>query len=203
MHQNALGKPEPTRNKFAFWQWLWRPSKRWYLLCLPVGAAVAFVVGILFMGGFNTAMGSFETLGFCTSCHEMSTPYQEYTQSVHYKNAAGIRAVCADCHVPQGFWPRLWRHAQASTEVWDHMLGTISSPEKYEAHRLELAQAVWTELKSNNSAECRRCHSYSAMALELQGHSAAKKHDPEYLARTGMTCIDCHKGVAHKLPDNL
>jgi nitrate/TMAO reductase-like tetraheme cytochrome c subunit len=38
------------------------------------------------------------------------------------------------------------------------------------------------------------------MALERQGRQASKKHSPEWRAKTGETCIDCHKGIAHKLP---
>ena len=192
---------DPAPNKSGgFWQWLWRPPRRWFLLGIPAGGAVAFVAGILFLGGMHTALGAFETVGFCTSCHEMDTAYQEYTQSVHYKNAVGIRAICADCHVPKAFFPRVFRHMKASLEVWGHIRGEISTPAKFEAERQQLAQAVWDDLKADNSAECRSCHSYSAMALELQGHSAAKKHTEEYIAQSGMTCIDCHQGVAHKLP---
>lgn len=36
--------------------------------------------------------------------------------------------------------------------------------------------------------------------LEKQDKSARRKHSPEYLARKGETCIDCHKGIAHSLP---
>lgn len=195
------GSPGQKAGKIAcIWQWLWRPSKRWYLLFLPMGAVAAFVVGMGFLGGSAVVLGKFETLGFCTSCHEMDTAYQEYTQSPHYKNEFGVRAVCADCHVPPNTLPRLWRHMRASTEVWGHMTGVIDTPGKFEARRLEMAQSVWADLKADDSAECRHCHSYSAMALELQGHSAAKKHSEAYLAKSGMTCIDCHQGIAHKLP---
>jgi cytochrome c-type protein NapC len=37
------------------------------------------------------------------------------------------------------------------------------------------------------------------MDMEEQGRSARKKHT-KALAE-GKTCIDCHKGVAHELPD--
>ena len=170
---------------------------------IPIGGFLAFGVGIGVSGGFAEGVHYASSLKFCAqACHEMQTPYQEYTQSVHFKNVPGIRAVCADCHVPPQFFPGLLRHMKASVEVVQHIRGELDTPAKYEKHRAELAQTVWKELKANNSAECRSCHSFSAMALDQQDHSAAKKHSPEYLASTGETCIDCHKGVAHTLPTN-
>jgi nitrate/TMAO reductase-like tetraheme cytochrome c subunit len=38
------------------------------------------------------------------------------------------------------------------------------------------------------------------MDLEKQDKSAQKKHTADYVRETGKTCIDCHKGIAHKLP---
>jgi nitrate/TMAO reductase-like tetraheme cytochrome c subunit len=56
-------------------------------------------------------------------------------------------------------------------------------------------------MKANNSRECRNCHSLEAMALSLQDKSARKKHTEEHMREKGETCIDCHKGIAHKLPE--
>jgi nitrate/TMAO reductase-like tetraheme cytochrome c subunit len=78
------------------------------------------------------------------------------------------------------------------------MRGELNSPAKYEAHRLLLAQKIWAELKANDSAECRSCHTPSTMAFAKQPAMAADAHSS--LAKSGMTCIDCHKGVAHTLP---
>jgi nitrate/TMAO reductase-like tetraheme cytochrome c subunit len=128
----------------------------------------------------------------------METPYTEYTHSVHFSNAVGIRATCSNCHVPPAFLPGLWRHMKASLEVWGHLNGELDTPAKYEAHRLENAQTVWTELKGNDSAECRSCHSPAAMALDKQPAMAARAH--QALPGSGKTCIDCHKGPAHTLP---
>jgi cytochrome c-type protein NapC len=86
----------------------------------------------------------------------------------------------------------------ASIEVWGHLRGELDTPAKFEAHRTELAQKIWTELKANDSAECRSCHSPAAMAFAKQPAMAAAAHSS--LASSGMTCIDCHKGVAHTLP---
>jgi cytochrome c-type protein NapC len=64
-----------------------------------------------------------------------------------------------------------------------------------------MAKRVWDEMKSNNSRECHNCHNAADMNLEKQSRRAQRKHNPEYLAKTGKTCIDCHKGIAHELPE--
>jgi cytochrome c-type protein NapC len=168
-------------------------------LGIPAGGIVAFVVGAAVMGGFFGGLKYAETESFCTSCHEMSTPAQELTQSVHYSNEFGLRAGCANCHVPPTFVAGLVRHIEAYKEVWGHVTGELSTPAKYEDHRLQQAQKVWAELKANDSAECRSCHTPAAMALAKQPTAAASAHAT--LATGGMTCIDCHKGVAHTLPE--
>ena len=178
--------------------WLWRRPQRWFLLGIPAGGLLAFLIGIGFSGSFVTALKYAETDKFCTSCHEMSTPFQEYTHSVHYSNVYGIQASCGNCHVPPAFLPGLVRHIQAYAEVWGHLQGELNTPAKYEAHRLQLAQKIWAELKANDSAECRSCHTPAAMAFAQQPPEAASAH--QSLATSGMTCIDCHRGVAHTVP---
>ena len=189
---------QPSGPGGGFAAWLWRRPQRWFLLGIPFGGFVAFVAGIAFTGGFFASLTATSTEAFCISCHEMHTPYTEYTHSVHFSNAIGIRATCSNCHLPPTFWAGLWRNVQSADEGWGHLTGVIDTPAKYEAHRLELAQKVWKELKGNNSAECRSCHDPAAMALEKQPAAAASAHKD--LATSGMTCIDCHKGVAHTLP---
>jgi cytochrome c-type protein NapC len=192
-----VNSPPPVHRGFS--AWLWRRPQRWFLLGIPAGGLIAFLIGIGFTGSFIAGLKLTETNAFCTSCHEMNMPFQEYTQSVHYSNELGIRATCGDCHVPPAFFPGLIRHIEASTEVWGHLTGKLATPAKYETHRLALAQKIWTELKASDSAECRSCHTQSAMAFAKQPSRAADAHTS--MAKSGMTCIDCHRGVAHTLPE--
>ena len=68
-------------NRTGLWAALRRPSAKYSLMTLLVGG---FIAGILFWGGFNTAMEATNTLEFCTGCHEMrDTVYQEYKKTVH------------------------------------------------------------------------------------------------------------------------
>jgi cytochrome c-type protein NapC len=167
---------------------------------VPLAAAVLlFVAGIIFWGGFNTAMEATNTLAFCISCHEMeNTVFQEYRHSVHYSNASGVQAICPDCHVPKEWTAKFIRKIKASRELYYWLLGTIDTREKFEHKRLELASRVWETMQGNDSRECRNCHLFSVMDLENQARFAARIHADAMQA--GQTCIDCHKGIAHHLP---
>jgi nitrate/TMAO reductase-like tetraheme cytochrome c subunit len=181
------------------WRWFWQPTLRfaWGTIFIVGGLA-----GIIFWGGFNTAMEYTNTLSFCTSCHEMSSaPYEEYKKTVHFKNASGVRAICSDCHVPKDWTAKLIRKIQATGELYHKAIGSISTPEKFEAKRLVLAQRVWASMKANDSRECRNCHSYDTMAFHKQTRRAAEKM--QVALKEGKTCIECHKGIAHKLPEGL
>ena len=178
------------------WIVLWRPNSRFSLGVLVIFGAIC---GMLLWGGFNWAMEATNSLAFCTSCHEMrDTVYQEYQQTIHYKNRFGVRAICSDCHVPHQWIFKVQRKIQASNELLHKVLGTIGTPEKFEQHRLELAQHVWATMKATDSRECRNCHSESAMDIHNQSEAAQKVMTPGLKA--GLTCIDCHQGIAHHMP---
>jgi cytochrome c-type protein NapC len=179
-----------------FWQFLKRPSAKYSLLTLAGGG---FVAGIIFWGGFNTGLEMTNTLEFCTTCHEMrDTVYKEYKETIHYSNRTGVRAICSDCHVPKDWTHKMIRKAKASFEVWGKITGSIDTPEKFEAKRMELAGHEWARMKESNSRECRNCHNFDAMSAELQKQTPYKKHMKA--KEEGKTCIDCHKGIAHQLP---
>jgi cytochrome c-type protein NapC len=158
-----------------------------------------FVAGIVFWGGFNTAMEWTNREAFCISCHEMeANVFQEYRNTIHYSNRTGVRATCPDCHVPKAWGPKIWRKIQASNEVFHHLLGSIDTPEKFNAKRVQLAQHEWDRMKSTDSRECRNCHNFDYMDYGEQGRRASATHQKGF--QEDKTCIDCHKGVAHTLP---
>jgi cytochrome c-type protein NapC len=177
------------------WQRLRRPSQ----IALGTLLGVGFISGILFWGGFNTAMEATNTEAFCLSCHEMrENVYKEYQNTIHYSNRSGVRAVCSDCHVPQEWHHKMVRKIQASNEVLHKILGTINTPEKFEEHRLRMAQNVWRSMKATDSRECRNCHEFDSMDYTRQQMRAVSQHIQGF--DEGKTCIDCHKGIAHSLP---
>ena len=182
---------------FRLWQILKKPSVTYSLGAL---LAVGFVSGIIFWGGFNTAMEMTNNEEFCISCHEMKdNVYQEYKQTIHYSNRTGVRATCPDCHVPKEWQHKVVRKIQASNELLHKALGTIDTREKFEAKRLKLANNVWRVMEKTDSRECRNCHNFEFMDFAEQGRRAIKQHSTAL--DEGKTCIDCHKGIAHELPD--
>lgn len=181
-----------------YWRTLRSPSVHY---SLGVLTAAGFVAGIVFWGGFNTALEATNTEQFCTGCHEMqANVFQELKPTIHYSNRSGVRATCPDCHVPHDWTDKMGRKMQASKEVWGHLFGTIDTREKFEAHRLKLAIHEWDRLKANDSLECRNCHDYDSMDLTRQSPRASVIHS-RWLGSKEKTCIDCHKGIAHQLPD--
>jgi cytochrome c-type protein NapC len=179
-----------------WWSIASRPSVHYSLGFLTVGG---FIAGIVFWGGFNTAMEFTNTEPFCVGCHEHQVVFQELKATIHYTNRSGVRAICSDCHVPHDWTDKLARKMQASKDVWGKIFGTINTREKFEAKRLELAQHEWARLKANDSLECRNCHNFASMDFTRQSQRAANQHSTA-LARKEKTCIDCHKGIAHRLP---
>lgn len=166
-----------------------------------MGATVAastvfFIAGIIFWGGFNTAMEATNTLEFCISCHEMKeNVYEEYKPTIHYSNRTGVRAGCPDCHVPDPWVHKVVRKVQATNELYHKALGTVDTPEKFDEHRLEMAKRVWKTMKETDSRECRNCHNFESMAPQFQQSRARNQHLNAF--KNGQTCIDCHKGIAH------
>ena len=188
---------DPNSNDKPTWR-EWRYWRKMTLLGVPLSlGAVFFGGGIIFWGGFNTAMEATNTMDFCISCHEMrENVYKEYRNTIHYQNRTGVKATCSDCHVPDPWLQKMARKIQASNEVFHHVLGSISTPEKFNDKRLTLARHVWDSMKASDSRECRNCHTLESMNPEFQRPRARKQHLAAMEA--GNTCIDCHKGIAHK-----
>ncbi|HIH0878051.1 TPA: NapC/NirT family cytochrome c [Vibrio cholerae] len=178
----------------AFWLRLSSPSKAAVGVVLLMG----FVGGLLFWGGFNTGMEATNSEEFCSGCH--APIVAEIQETIHYSNRSGVRAICSDCHVPHEWTDKIVRKVQASKELVAHFIGTIDTPEKFQARRAHLAEREWARLKKNDSLECRNCHQFNYMDFSEQSSRAAKQHSTA-LASGEKTCVDCHKGIAHNLPD--
>ncbi len=177
-----------------FWRKLSTPSKAAAGVLLGLG----FVGGIVFWGAFNTGMEATNTEAFCSSCH--APIVTEIRETIHYANRSGVRAICSDCHVPHEWTAKIVRKVQASKELVAYALGTIGTVEKFQARRRHLAEREWKRMKSNNSQECRNCHDFDYMDFSEQGRRSVAQHSTA-LASGEKTCIDCHKGIAHRLPD--
>lgn len=180
------------------WRALWSPAGSILLGTLLIGG---FVAGVAFWGGFHWVLELTNTEKFCVSCHEMKdNVFTEYRSTVHFSNRSGVRASCPDCHVPKEWGHKIVRKIRASNELYHHFLGTVDTKEKFDAKRLTLASNEWRRMKSTDSRECRNCHKFDYMDYAAQEPRASTIHQ-EALTK-GDTCIDCHRGIAHKLPPN-
>ncbi len=162
---------------------------------------IGMILGVVLWGGFNWTLELTNTEEFCISCHEMrDTPYEELQDTIHFTNRTGVRATCPDCHVPKEWVYKVIRKIKASNELYHHfVVKDVDTPEKFEAKRLELAQHVWKAMKDTDSRECRNCHDFDSMDFDRQEARAAERH--QEAIDNNYTCIDCHKGIAHHLPE--
>jgi cytochrome c-type protein NapC len=187
-------KPEGRLKRFG--TFFRQPSSRYSVGFITV---TSVIFGILLWGGFNWSLEVTNTEEFCVSCHEMEAyVYQEYQDTIHYNNRTGVRATCPDCHVPKEWAYKMVRKIRASNELWHKALGSINTPEKFEAKRLVMAQHVWKSMEQTDSRECRNCHDFNSMDYFEQGRRGVEAHITGF--DEGETCIDCHKGIAHSLP---
>lgn len=157
-------------------------------------------MGVIFWGGFNTALEATNTEAFCISCHSMeSKPYQELQKTVHWSNHSGVRATCPDCHVPHSWGRKIARKMEASSDVWGWIFQTVNTDEKFEDKRLEMASREWARFDRDDSLACKNCHNYDSMKWEVMSKLAQKQM--KRAAENDQSCIDCHKGIAHTLPE--
>lgn len=180
----------------GFWGW---PRSKW-LLGIPLGGFVAFIAGAAAMLGTNAAIEATGTDAFCaTACHSHEQfIYPEWKESVHYSNPSGVRAGCADCHIPREYPDKLIVKTVAGIHdsYQEFFRGSISTREKFEAKREEMAERVWATMRANDSRACRHCHHVESFS----GQTPRAERMHRRMEGGAMTCIDCHEGVAHVAP---
>lgn len=157
-----------------------------------------FFGGIIAWAAFDGFVAVTNTQDFCAnSCHSMRAYIEpEWANSVHYENRTGVRATCADCHVPKAWGPKMVAKVLAVKDLYHEIVGTMNTREEFEERRLLMAKRVWDKMRETDSRECRNCHDVAHMAFDQQ---LSFQHNP--VQEMGRTCIDCHKGIAHDLPE--
>ena len=174
-----------------------RPSTR---IGLGVLVAGGFVAGIISWQAVTTGMNTTNEEWFCLNCHTMrDNVLPELQKTVHWSNRTGVRARCPDCHVPHEFTSKWGRKMQASNDLLKHLTGSIDNREKFLENRLMLAQREWKRFAANSSKECRNCHDYKDMNFDKMRPTSQVMM--RQAAERNQSCLDCHKGIAHHLPD--
>lgn len=184
--------PRPTRFRWLF---------SWRNLVLVLAGWVIAITGLLVTNRAITFAGTDEFCG--TACHTMKPAYESYQRSVHFTNAAGVRASCSDCHIPyesarnNGAWQWLqlvaFKAQVGLSDAVSEVRGTISTPEKWEAERPRLGKQVHAFVQRTNSLTCRGCHDLSAFS---KGTMQTDVHDNTMTA-TNVDCVSCHSGMGH------
>ncbi|MGB5261369.1 MAG: NapC/NirT family cytochrome c [Gammaproteobacteria bacterium] len=200
-----MSKQTDPNDKPTLWSRIWqRPASRW-LLGIPLGAYIMFTLGAAAVVGSEVAIYASGTEKFCTSaCHSMAAfTAPEWRDSPHNNSASGVRATCSDCHIPHIYPLKLWVKTKAGIkDAYHELKGTISTREKYEAHRARMAEEVWSYMIATDSRECRHCHSEDHFNLAKQSDKALRAH-LETEGGGKKTCIECHQGIAHRTPDEF
>ncbi|MCK4950366.1 MAG: NapC/NirT family cytochrome c [Gammaproteobacteria bacterium] len=185
-----------------------RDRKQWaelyrYFVLHPYTAILSFAMaGLIFWGGFNWCMTLTNSESFCISCHEMrENVYKEYKDTIHYSNRTGVRATCPDCHVPKEWVHMVRRKIGATNELFHKIIGSINTPEKFRAKRLQLSEYVWQNMEETDSRECRNCHNFNYMTLASQKKSSQRAH--KRATENNLTCINCHMGIAHHIAEEF
>lgn len=195
-----MNEPRPTAPPSRWARLFALPKSRW-LLGLPLGALLFFVLGLAVYGGAGGFVEATSTEQFCAyACHEMAAfVVPSWKQSSHYKNPQGVHAGCPDCHVPAPEIPKLeLKFKEGLKDGWGHLTGIVSTQAKFDAHKIEMVRDIWAYMKATDSRECRHCHSVDRWDLSAQSRSAQRQH--EKMKTSGETCIDCHQGVVHQVP---
>jgi nitrate/TMAO reductase-like tetraheme cytochrome c subunit len=181
----------------GFWKRLTSPSTRWSVLALVIVGLLIGAGGVIATQVMVAATGTNEFCG--GACHSMQWVAQEYKQSGHYANRTGVSAGCHDCHIPHRYPALLFYKAKAGIkDAIGEMRGVISTQEKFEKERLRMAKHVWAEYKESNSENCRHCHVFNKDIVAKQKDFVRPMHE-QFLAGA-MTCVDCHKRIAHTAP---
>lgn len=193
-----------NESKQGWWARLWsRPNSKW-LLGIPLGGFAAVAVGAAGLGTMNYALQKSSETEFCYACHSHEQFIKpEYEASSHFNNQAGVQAECKDCHLPdmeKEWFAYVTKKIIVSKDIVPELMGKISTREKYEDFRPHGAEKVWRTYKENDSKYCRNCHSIENMDLEAQDRFASRRHSTA--EERGQTCIDCHYGIVHELPEN-
>jgi nitrate/TMAO reductase-like tetraheme cytochrome c subunit len=170
--------------------------------------ALGVVVGVAIAGTTAWMVNATSSTNFCaTECHSMRWAAAAYENGPHYRNQFGVRASCADCHIPfesrpatpfQYVFGTLWTKGLDGTEdVYYKIRGAISDQAKWEAEKPRLSAKVRAWFKETNSATCQGCHKLDAFArtgpsafMAMEVHAGLIKQDKVY-------CLECHSGIAH------
>lgn len=166
---------------------------------LLIATTIGILIGILGMLSLEKINQFTSSDAFCSNtCHAM-TDYiankASYINSPHRTTHTGIQAGCADCHRPKGAFAATWAQTMDSMKyIWSFIAHDLSTQDKWNKTRAEMAYRVRDKMLSNNSETCRSCHNQTLIRPESEAGIMQHK-----LAQAkNLTCISCHYNLVHE-----
>ena len=102
--------------------------------------------------------------------------------------------------MPHNWTDKIARKMQASKEVWGKLFGTIDTPREIPRQPAGTRAARMGALQGQRFAGMPQLPQRASMDITKQSPRASVAHQ-RFLFTGEKTCIDCHKGIAHHLPD--
>lgn len=177
--------------------------RKWWTIAGLLAAGA--LVGAASLVVATEAVRQASTYEFCSgACHSMQWATESNQRSVHYSNSLGLRAACADCHIPHhtghsGPIEYLELVAfKAKGGIGDliaEMRGGIPTREKWEREQPRLSQAVVQWFEDSRSITCQGCHDLKAFGGDYS--QMTKMVHADLLHATTVNCVKCHKHVGH------
>jgi cytochrome c-type protein NapC len=170
----------------------WRFGKGQTFLMLVAVAFVAFIV-LPFFSWIITdeSLTATSDAQFCVNCHSMEPFEKAHNADVHGgQNAHGVRATCADCHLPHDSSFN-YLYTKARTGVHDLYVENFGDLENIDwqakrAHREEYTY----------DSGCLTCHTNLEKAT-MSTNDALIAHRAYFRGETDDKCVTCHENVGH------
>jgi cytochrome c-type protein NapC len=178
------------------WDVLRRPSS---VFGLGVLVLAGFVAGVVFWGGFNTALELTNTEKFCTGCHEMrDNVFAELKSTIHFTNRS-VRARAVPIATSAQVVDRQDRAQDASLQGG---LGPSIRHHRHKENSSTIGSSCATRM---GTLQGQRLPGMPQLpqhrSMDIPSSRRASVAHQRFLFTAEKTCIDCHKGIAHKLPD--
>lgn len=166
-----------------------------------------FAIGAVTVAATTWMVSASSSDNFCAgACHSMQWAAAAYERGPHYSNALGVRASCADCHIPyedrpvtpfQYLFGTLWTKGLAGVaDVYHKLAGTIEDKQKWEVDRSRLSSQVDSWLAKTHSVTCQGCHDLAAFSGK--GNVMAAQVHAGVVNASTVDCTSCHtRNVGH------
>jgi cytochrome c-type protein NapC len=128
---------------------------------------------------------------FCVNCHSMEPFEKAHNADVHGgKNAHGVRATCAQCHLPHDSSFN-YMYTKARTGLHDLWVENLGDPDTIDwlAKRADREEYVY-------DSGCITCHTNLEKAT-MSSNDALIAHRAYFQGATEEKCVSCHQHVGH------